>query len=168
MRLNEGISLVQAIVNWSIVLPVIHVKKASSIKVVYSHILTHESDPALKYRFTCGSCQKGFITKGNLRTHVMTNICERKLTKENSSRSHMLTHESDLELKYCFTFDLCKKNWLVRKLWDHMCYAMKLIPTRSVLCQRKFTQQRTWKLPVILTHKTNPNWKLCRMQTSPQ
>ena len=46
----------------------------------------HESDPELKYRFTCDLCQKGITQKGSL-------------------RSHMLIHESNPDLKNCFICD---------------------------------------------------------------
>ena len=90
-----------------------------------TYMLIHESDPELKYRFTCDSCQKGFTHKCDLRQHMLTHesdpklkhrftcdSCQKGFTQKRDSKSHiMLNHESNPKLKYRFTCDSCQKGF---------------------------------------------------------
>ena len=68
-------------------------KKFSQKVNVKEHImLIHESNPQLKYEFTCDVCHKKFSEK----------VCLKR---------HMLTHETNPDLKYAFTCEVCQKKF---------------------------------------------------------
>ena len=76
-------------------------------------MVTHESNPnpELKYCFTCG-------------------ICEKKFTRKQTLKAHVLSHAKNSHLKY-----------------SHACN----------LCHRKYTQRRILQVHIKSVHKTNPN-----------
>jgi len=68
----------------------VHVQESYILRVQYwRYMLTHESNPELRYPFTCGSCQNKFTCKSDL-------------------RKRMLTPDSNPDFKYPFSCESCQ------------------------------------------------------------
>jgi len=74
---------------------------------------------------------KSITHQSTLYSKYPCDLCQRTLTQKSNLRAHLLTHESNPDLKYPFT---CGS------------------------CQRKFTQKGTLRIH-MLTHEFNPDLK---------
>ena len=105
----------------------------------------HESNPDLKFKFTCDTCKGRYTTKAVLKRHV-------------------LSHESDPDLKYRFFCASCPKRYMLRReLEVHMiCHESNpdlRYPFPCKSCKRKFVTKESLTQHTLSHHEMNIDLK---------
>ena len=116
----------------------------------FSHLEYHMSTHTGKKLFTCATCAKTFVHKGNLNAHKRTHTgekpficstCRQGFARKDNLREHMRTHTGEK----LFTCPICPEKRFAQKnsLTEHMRKHTSKTPYLCPSCPAKFATRRT-------------------------